>query len=112
MLFYQYLIVNGAVYDLLHQRIQLRFLPVICRGKIPYTVIPHHLSYFCLVTGIRIIHPDGMAALGIHQLHAGNVGIAVTNIDHVPERNSQILRRVIFIYIPVIHIKGAFFNTE
>ena len=111
MLPFQLFIACGLIDDLFQQGFQFRTFPVVCRCHIADPFVPHHFRYL-LPALLRIIYPDGMAAVHIHQLHTGDIRIAVSDINHIPEGNPKLLRREPGIYIIIIDIQHALLYTE
>ena len=109
---FQSFIFRRTVNDRLEQDIKLLTLRIIRRGIILDTIFPHHLVDLGFVLGIRVVDTDGISTVDIDQLHAGNVCIAVPNIDHIAERDTHLIRCKRIIYTGVIDIQNALFDTE
>ena len=109
---FQSFIFRRTVNDRLEQDIKLLTLRIIRRGIILNTIFPHHLVDLGLVLGIRVVDADGISTVDIDQLHAGNVRIAITNIDHVAERNAHFVWRKGIVYAGVIDVQNALFDTK
>ena len=109
---FQSFIFRRTVNDRLEQDIKLLTLRIICGGIILNTIFPHHLVDLGLVLGIRVVDADGISTVDIDQLHAGNVCIAVPNIDHIAERDTHLIRCKRIIYTGVIDIQNTLFDTE
>ena len=92
MAVFQDLVGSRFVDDRLYQQIQLRAFGLVGRGVIPDPFIMHHFIYLLLVLRGGVVHADGMPAVRVDKLHAGDIRIAVPDIYHIPERDTDLLR--------------------
>ena len=53
-----------------------------------------------------------MTAVAVHQLHAGDVGVAVPDVDHIPKGDADILRLEVFVHSRVVDVKHALGDTK
>ena len=53
-----------------------------------------------------------MPAIGIHQLHTRDIGIAVADVDHVAERHAQRFRREVIVHGGIIDVQHALLDAE
>lgn len=56
------------------------------------TVVANHFIHFAFVLGVFVINANGITAVGVDEFHAGDVGVAIANIDHVPEGHAHVFR--------------------
>ena len=69
--------------DVLHRDLQPRALPVVGGVDVVHPPLAQQLLHPPAVR--RLVDGDGLAAVGPHHLHAGHVGEAVPQVDHVGE---------------------------
>ena len=108
---FQQLICAGLENNRLEQTVQFLPLPVVGGRYVPDTVLPQQPLYL-LPSARRVIYPDRVTAVGVDQLHAGDVGVAVPKINHVAERNTDFVLREKFVDTVVIDVQYPFLYPE
>ena len=98
--------------NILDQLFQRMLPAIICWDKITYPIFPQHLINFAFILCIAIVHTNRITPIGIDQLHAGNICIAVTNIDDISKRNLNFIWRIKVVDCRIIHVKDTLFDSK
>src|SRR6266478_7038742 len=107
--------VRSFFYHLLQQHPQMRVPPIISRRDVfhPIRVGGELVAFFETNSRriVGIISRDGLSAVFLHYREARHVSRAVTDINHIWERNRPNVRVHVIIHV-LRHVEEAFINAK